>query len=81
MLDPAKGSIHNERRSGRLHHANNRELDMGTPFDFLKEAMVLKLSDKCQTDIKKYNDCYHLNFDSEWWQYNLKLAHEIKCLM
>jgi D-alanyl-D-alanine dipeptidase len=39
VADPAKGSIHN--RGGAvditLVDANNRELDMGTPFDFFWE--------------------------------------------
>jgi D-alanyl-D-alanine dipeptidase len=45
VADPAKGSIHN--RGGAvditLVDANNRELDMGTPFDFLgkRPAMVM----------------------------------------
>jgi D-alanyl-D-alanine dipeptidase len=45
-VDPAKGSIHN--RGGAvditLVDANNRELDMGTPFDFFlgkRPAMVI----------------------------------------
>jgi D-alanyl-D-alanine dipeptidase len=50
VADPAKGSIHN--RGGAvditLVDANNRELDMGTPFDFWEEAShgYAKLSDE-----------------------------------
>jgi D-alanyl-D-alanine dipeptidase len=50
-VDPAKGSIHN--RGGAvditLVDANNRELDMGTPFDFFLgrgQPWLYKLSDE-----------------------------------
>jgi D-alanyl-D-alanine dipeptidase len=45
MFDPAKGSIHNRGAVDiTLVDANNRELDMGTPFDFGKRpAMVMTI--------------------------------------
>jgi D-alanyl-D-alanine dipeptidase len=56
-----------------LVDANNRELDMGTPFDFFfwEEAMP-KLSDEVINNrIVLKNDCHAFDsFDSEWWHYN-----------
>jgi D-alanyl-D-alanine dipeptidase len=87
VADPAKGSIHN--RGGAvditLVDANNRELDMGTPFDFFGEKASHgydKLSDEVLSNrivLKSIMTAAHFDsFDSEWWHYNLKTGLQDK---
>jgi D-alanyl-D-alanine dipeptidase len=87
VADPAKGSIHN--RGGAvditLVDANNRELDMGTPFDFFGEEASHgydKLSDEVLNNrivLKSIMTATHFDsFDSEWWHYNLKTGLQDK---
>lgn len=87
VADPAKGSIHN--RGGAvditLVDANNRELDMGTPFDFFGEKASHgydKLSDEVLNNrivLKSIMTATHFDsFDSEWWHYNLKTGLQDK---
>ncbi len=83
VADPSKGSIHN--RGGAvditLVDANEKELDMGTPFDFFGLEAGHNYSNLSQ-EIKDNRELlkkvmiekgFNI-FDSEWWHYNLKSA-------
>lgn len=80
VANPAKGSIHN--RGGAvditLVDRNNKELDMGTPFDFfgIKSSHNFKELDKKILQNRELLKRIMLksgfeSFDSEWWHYNL----------
>lgn len=83
VANPAKGSIHN--RGGALDltlvNKNDKELDMGTPFDFFgKEAghaykglSIIQLENRKL--LKRIMQSSNFNaIKSEWWHYNLKGA-------
>jgi D-alanyl-D-alanine dipeptidase len=83
VANPAKGSIHN--RGGAvditLVDSNEKELDMGTSFDFFGvEAShnYPKVSEEVKQNrilLKTIMTNSGFNsFDSEWWHYNLKSA-------
>lgn len=80
VADPKKGSIHN--RGGAvditLVDANDKELDMGTSFDFFGEEAsheYQNLSQEVKQNrilLKTIMLKHHFkSFDSEWWHYNL----------
>lgn len=80
VADPKKGSIHN--RGGAIDitlvDKNNKELDMGTDFDYFGiEAShdYDKLSNKVKSNRKLLKkimlESDFKSFDSEWWHYNL----------
>ncbi len=81
VADPKKGSIHN--RGGAIDitlvDKNNKELDMGTAFDYFGiEAShnYQNFSNKIKANRKLLKKimltCDFKSFDSEWWHYNLK---------
>ena len=83
VANPVKGSIHN--RGGAvditLVDNNEKELNMGTPFDYFgTEAShnYLNVSQEVKTNrelLKRVMNKYGFNsFDSEWWHYNLRAA-------
>ena len=83
VADPKKGSIHN--RGGAvdisLVDSNDKELDMGTPFDFFGiEAShdYENLSDEVKENRRTLRKIMTRSgfkiFESEWWHYNLKNA-------
>lgn len=81
VANPKKGSIHN--RGGAIDitlvDKNNKELDMGTAFDYFgveSSHNYQKLSSKVKANrrlLKKIMLASNFkSFDSEWWHYNLK---------
>ncbi len=83
VADPSKGSIHN--RGGAvdisLVDSKDKDLDMGTPFDFFGIEASHNYSNLSQEIIKNrvllkkvMMDNGFKSFDSEWWHYNLKSA-------
>ena len=87
VADPLKGSIHNRGAAVdmTLVHANGKDFDMGTPFDYFgKEAS----HDYLQFRKKVVKNRIFLKtimisngfkaFDSEWWHYNLSNGSTFK---
>lgn len=81
VANPAKGSIHN--RGGALDltlvDKNDKELDMGTPFDFFGKEAAHAYQDLSESQLENRKILkrimHNAGFNaikSEWWHYNLK---------